>query len=467
MKNKYFFFSIFILVSLFVGLWLFNPSNAFAQACSGNTDPCIYTQVGCRSTSISCNGGQCAYSWECNQYCSYGWSAWSACTGGYQTRECGQYQYQIQRCGGGGGGQADTVYGPSCTGNYVVDYSKPLSSACGLPWKDVNYIQGNAEVQGGCCQTAGGGRTCGDWYKCPTRNNPNKMCRDCEEQPEYCAKYSYTTYACKLNCDPNVWGAWSACSATCGGGISTRTNACGNIQGQTCNTQSCQGPWWQVNDGDITSSGDIVSRLPSGKYLNTVGSGGFPGIPVYNGQIGTAPGTISSTGWNANTETSLTRIFNYSFFENLIPDDVVSGQIYSDGYKWTMITGDYTLPATNFGSTKNILFVNGNLTINGNINVDDNVGFFLVIVKGTITINPTVTEIEGIYETDAGLTTGLGTTQLKVRGSVASYGGITLQRDLPDDTVTPAELFEFAPDQVVLFPQKLMFKRFKWAEVAP
>jgi len=198
-----------------------------------------------------------------------------------------------------------------------------------------------------------------------------------------------------------------------------------------------------------------------------VGSGGFPGIPVYKNQIGTAPGTISNTLWNANTETSLKRIFNYSYFENLIPDDVVSGQIYSDGYKWDMVTGNYILPATNFGSTKNILFVDGNLTINGNINVDDNVGFFLVIVKGTITINPTVIEIEGIYETDAGLTTGPGTTQFKVRGSVASYGGITLERDLPDDTVIPAELFEFAPDQVVLFPQKLMFKRIKWAEVAP
>lgn len=27
--------------------------------------------------------------------------------------------------------------------------------------------------------------------------------------------------------------------------------------------------------------------------------------------------------------------------------------------------------------------------------------------------------------------------------------------------------FEFAPDQVMLFPQKLMYRRTKWAEVAP
>jgi len=40
-----------------------------------------------------------------------------------------------------------------------------------------------------------------------------------------------------------------------------------------------------------------------------------------------------------------------------------------------------------------------------------------------------------------------------------------MQRDLTDDTVTPAELFEFAPDQIILFPKQLQFKRAKWAEV--
>jgi hypothetical protein len=36
-----------------------------------------------------------------------------------------------------------------------------------------------------------------------------------------------------------VWGAWSACSAACGGGITTRTDGCGNTQSAACNTQSC------------------------------------------------------------------------------------------------------------------------------------------------------------------------------------------------------------------------------------
>ena len=32
---------------------------------------------------------------------------------------------------------------------------------------------------------------------------------------------------------------------------------------------------------------------------------------------------ISSTSWNADTVTSQGRIFDYSYFKNLIPDDIV------------------------------------------------------------------------------------------------------------------------------------------------
>jgi hypothetical protein len=233
----------------------------------------------------------------------------------------------------------------------------------------------------------------------------------------------------------------------------------------------------------VTATGDIVSKMPGGLYFDTIGSGGFPGVPVYRDQIAVTPGTISSTLWSANTSTSLPRIFDYSYFENLIPDDTVINDVSklttgvgvtldANGYEWYKITGNIdTVGNIDFGSRKVILFVKtGNFNINGKINLNDNSGFFGVFVNGNISVAGTVTgspSIEGMYIADTDFSTGLGTLQLHVRGSVASYGGITLQRDLPDDTVNPAELFEFAPDQVMLFPQKLMYKRTKWAEVAP
>lgn len=57
--------------------------------------------------------------------------------------------------------------------------------------------------------------------------------------------------------------------------------------------------------------------------------------------------------------------------------------------------------------------------------------------------------------------------QLYVRGSLAGMGGINLQRVLTDNTTTPAELFEYAPDQALLLPSVFGSKQTWWQEVAP
>lgn len=277
------------------------------------------------------------------------------------------------------------------------------------------------------------------------------------------------------------WSAWSTPSFECGvSGTQTRTctNPAPQYGGLDCvgpttqNYTNASCSWWQVKDGDVTTNGNLTSRVPAGTlYFNTVGSGGFAGVPVFGSTFNLVtagtPARISVPKWNVNSTTFARRLFNYSYFENLVPEDVVSGQIYTDGYKWTMVAGDYTIPTTDFGSTKNIILVDGNVLIDGNINLDNDAGFVGIFASGTININPAVTDVEGIYMTDSGFTTGPGTVQLHVRGSVASHGGITLQRDLADDSVTPAELFEFAPDQILLFPEKLGFRGQRWSEVAP
>ena len=242
------------------------------------------------------------------------------------------------------------------------------------------------------------------------------------------------------------------------------------------------GPWWQVKDGDITSNYDISSSVPDTKLFATVGLGGFSGVPVYgaNFNLSSEVTKISTAQWHSNTTTTQSRMFNYAFFDNLIPSDVnfndvsdlVSGGTqYSDGYEWYRANGDVSTSGDiNIGNRKIILFIeNGNFNINGKINLTDGLGFFGVFVDGDINIDPAISgspSLEGIYLSNDSFSTGAGTSQLHIRGSVASFGSTNLQRDLSDN-LSPAELFEFAPDQMLLFPEKLMFRRTKWTEVAP
>jgi hypothetical protein len=82
-----------------------------------------------------------------------------------------------------------------------------------------------------------------------------------------------------------------------------------------------------------------------------------------------------------------------------------------------------------------------------------------------------------MYFADEQILTGTGDTQLRVRGSLVGLGeqggvyhqnqGIILERELADNTQTPAEFIEFAPDQTILFPPSLGVRSIVWREVAP
>ena len=125
-----------------------------------------------------------------------------------------------------------------------------------------------------------------------------------------------------------------------------------------------------------------------------------------------------------------------------------------------------------------ILVENADLYLNGAIDVEDGIGFIMFIVgkndsggKGNIVIAddiPGQDEIEGVFLAEGEFRTGTGSNPLYVRGIVAAYDGIVLERDLEDNNSdNPAEVFEYAPDFVLTFPRDLTFKRLRWKEVAP
>ena len=134
--------------------------------------------------------------------------------------------------------------------------------------------------------------------------------------------------------DVNTWGAWSACSATCGGGTQSRTNACGTLQSQGCNTQSCPGPWWQVKDGSVHSASGIFSNIPGACAGGCTPSllTGVSGLASYLGTLGVGGGSLSQDGtnWQAETVYAGTRT-GFGYFKRLLEDDPAGIGVWDGG----------------------------------------------------------------------------------------------------------------------------------------
>jgi len=257
-------------------------------------------------------------------------------------------------------------------------------------------------------------------------------------------------------------------------------------------TVTSSNPWWQVIDGDVSSGGNITSKVADGEYFDLKGAGGYPGIPAYTNSTNLTSSTVSEKGWIVKGASAGQKTFSYDYFANQIPQDIVFTQIPSSsitsfpsapnqmGYKWYKYTGDVDLNIDGnitLNDSKVVLLVeNANLYINKKINLDDGKGFFLAIVKGNINISSgigggTGPHLEGLYFADESISTGTtgqeNDTQLYIRGSLAGGEGIRIERKPGGSNNSPAEIFEYAPDQVILFPPKLSTRRISWKEVAP
>ena len=86
----------------------------------------------------------------------------------------------------------DPVYCPSGT----VRTATVIRSSCLNP----KCTAGSAQTIGDCCSGHWNKGACTDWYDCPTRNNPNKVCRDCEDDEFICTTQNYITYRCDPVC---------------------------------------------------------------------------------------------------------------------------------------------------------------------------------------------------------------------------------------------------------------------------
>lgn len=261
--------------------------------------------------------------------------------------------------------------------------------------------------------------------------------------------------------------------------------------------------WFQVVGGDIVSGGDISSDVddPGTNYLittiNPLIPTYFPGIAISGSSpysvTPIAPG-ISQTNWSANSSFKFNpATFSFANFKSMIPTTVTPETINivgnnrlkncnaparAGGYCWLNAPGDLVVSLyQDIGNSKTVLFVSGDLKISsgGRINVDDGSGFFMAIVSGDIIVESSFPAssganqiLEGVYFADRDFVTqGDNAYPVKVRGSVASMGGFTLQRTLSGGNTSPSEIFEYGPDLLFNYPKYLTNGEISWKEVAP
>jgi hypothetical protein len=274
------------------------------------------------------------------------------------------------------------------------------------------------------------------------------------------------------------------------------------------------GPWWQEKEGDLITNGSIFSDISGGcaafpsscdASLILYDSGNYPGVPQSGDSISAGGnGTISEGyGWNSRPVTYGGPLLSYDYFRNKLPETVSpqtistspidQGMLTSGGTEYPSGSGYYyyvyngdSLVITDgdgnldIGGRKVIVFAQGNVNIQSKITLTDGVGSFILVAGGDISVSPSVAgpmestpvpDLEGIYFTEEQFTTGsLGEsldTPLHVRGSVIAWDRVVLERDLVDNSLTPAEYFEFGIDQFMYIPNTLGERNILWREVAP
>lgn len=167
------------------------PSNAYAT-CYQDTIP-QKIRPGC--TDICSNNasgwaeGIACYSCGTDAYGSYCYYHEYSCDTG-----CGGTGVP----GGGGGSPWECPLARVDCPVGTVRGSTIVGTQC-TSWKCTNSV-GSAQQTGSCCNWEPGDTICGGWYDCPTPSNPNKVCRDCEEEEDFCRQYNYDTYNCVSVC---------------------------------------------------------------------------------------------------------------------------------------------------------------------------------------------------------------------------------------------------------------------------
>ncbi|XP_065179031.1 A disintegrin and metalloproteinase with thrombospondin motifs adt-2-like [Sycon ciliatum] len=205
--------------------------------------------------------------------------------------------------------------GRVCAGNGVC--TNLNSCLCNRGWtgadcsRPVNGQWSPWTVWSGCSQSCGtsGVRTRTRDCDNPPPSNGGTVCRGATSERETCNLVQCPT---PVNGNWTPWGAWSGCSATCGGGTRFRLRTCSNpppsndgsqcsdsfLASEQCNTAACPtwGPWGPYSSCSKTCGGGVSVR----SRLCPLPGECSPGAATYSVQCNTrtcGPGPVDG-GWS-------------------------------------------------------------------------------------------------------------------------------------------------------------------------
>lgn len=248
--------------------------------------------------------------------------------------------------------------------------------------------------------------------------------------------------------------------------------------------------WWQASGAGVYAGAPTgttirsIMPLPGTRLIIPGANDSAALVKVSPTEPHITPGTqISDTQWSAVSKYQ-GKIMDYAYFASKI-GVLTSTKDYAFGVSHMPKppAGDdfyYTKPSNGesyvgedwvFANTDRvIIFVNGNLRIERNITVPPG-GFLAFIVNGSVTVSPGVTKVQGLYVMDDMFkteTSGGTDIPLQIEGSVVTWSGVSLKRDLVDGNLnTPAEKFIYRPDLIMNMPEIMKSFTINWQEVAP
>ncbi|PIS09563.1 hypothetical protein COT75_00945 [Candidatus Beckwithbacteria bacterium CG10_big_fil_rev_8_21_14_0_10_34_10] len=235
------------------------------------------------------------------------------------------------------------------------------------------------------------------------------------------------------------------------------------------------GSWWQAQGGSVHAETSLVSSIPStatSTYMIINGADGYHGVLSYGVSYDLGDGSVSLGEERASSGYSDID-YDYSWWSEHLEDEdketsYAGGELPGESAIY-QTSGTIAMRGNISGGDKIVILHQGDVLITENINVDLS-SFLLVIASGNITVNPSVTNLEGIFIANNINISSIGggnDVPLSFEGSLIAWGDISLDRDTGLDMATTSPMiFIFRPDFMANAPDFIKMVFYDWQQIS-